>query len=202
MHRTAKPPLLPPLPCPPAPAPATPPLPASATVSVSGSASPPVSASTPHPTSCPCRFSRNQEISTIHVQDANAFVNSVKWNIIPGDTILFDFIFFIHPTAIGHWWEMLGPMYSVLKKVTTFKRPCDQFILLHMKRQHVLEWVRAMIAVTLGVGLDQELPHVLIQEETDNAWDQISRLIRHSNPIWCCGEGWPSYGALLYPSFN
>lgn len=29
-------------------------------------------------------------------------------------------------------WEMLGPMYSTLKK-TPFKRPCDQFILLHLQ---------------------------------------------------------------------
>jgi hypothetical protein len=116
----------------------------------------------------------------------------VKWRVIPGDTILFDFIFFTHPTAIGHWWvayqlleqhhcapkqpvnppclaftpvaveleqthvhslhvhllllmrllcawmshtfrwEMLGPMYSSLK-VAGFKRPCDQFILLHLQ---------------------------------------------------------------------
>ena len=27
-----------------------------------------------------------------------------RWSVIPGDTILFDFVYFIHPTAIGHWW--------------------------------------------------------------------------------------------------
>ena len=93
--------------------------------------------------------------------------------MIPGDTILFDFIYFIHPTAIGHWWEMLGPLYSILK-TTTFKRPVDQFILLHLQRQHVLEWVRAMIAVALGVGLRDELPPIYVQEPSKNAWDQIS----------------------------
>lgn len=50
-------------------------------------------------------------------------------------------------------------------------------MLLHLQRQHLLEWVRAMIAVTLGVGLDSELPPVLLQDETDNAWNQISELI-------------------------
>ncbi len=57
------------------------------------------------------RFSRNQEVVPFHVIDAKEFVDAVKWRLVPGDTILFDFIFFIHPTAIGHWWEMLGPLY-------------------------------------------------------------------------------------------
>jgi len=121
------------------------------------------------------RFSRNQEIVTLHVQDAWQFVDSVKWNIIRGDTIMFDFIYFIHPTAIGHWWEMLGPLYSNLKRARGFKRPCDQFVLLHLQRQHMLEWVRAMIAVALGVGLQEELPPVLIQEPTENAHTQITQ---------------------------
>ncbi|GLI68019.1 hypothetical protein VaNZ11_012320 [Volvox africanus] len=120
------------------------------------------------------RFSRNQEVVPFHVLNATEFIDSVKWRLVPGDTILFDFIFFIHPTAIGHWWEMLGPLYSILKTIN-FKRPCDQFVLLHLGRQHMLEWVRAMIAVTLGVGLDEELPPVLVQDETDNAWNQITQ---------------------------
>ncbi len=128
------------------------------------------------------RFSRNQEIVTIHVEDAREFINSVNWSLIPGDTIMFDFIFFTHPTAIGHWWEMLGPLYSILKQASSkFKRPCDQFILLHLKRAHVLEWVRAMVAVTLGVELSQELPPIYIQEETDNAWTQISECGMHAS---------------------
>ncbi|GAX80047.1 hypothetical protein CEUSTIGMA_g7486.t1 [Chlamydomonas eustigma] len=119
------------------------------------------------------RFSRNQEISTIHVEDAWDFVDSVKWSVIPGDTIIFDFIYFVHPTAIGHWWEMLGPLFSTFK-TTTFKLPCDQFILLHLQRRHMLEWVRAMIAVTLGVKVNDELPPVYIQEATESAWEQIT----------------------------
>lgn len=69
---------------------------------------------------------------------------------------------------------MLGPLYSALKTIADFKRPCDQFVLLHLQRQHLLEWVRAMIAVALGVGIEDALPPVLVQEETDNAWNQIS----------------------------
>ncbi|KAJ9523194.1 hypothetical protein QJQ45_023985 [Haematococcus lacustris] len=159
------------------------------------------------------RFSRNQEVVALHVQDVAAFMQGVEWRVIPGDTILFDFVFFIHPTAIGHWcvpdagrqqqqqqqqrrqrrqlqlhaaaaaaaagltaqmWEMLGPLYSLLK-TASLKRPCDQFILLHLQRQHLFEWVRAMIAVTLGVAVDGALPPVYLQEPTDNAWSQITQ---------------------------
>ena len=68
---------------------------------------------------------------------------------------------------------MLGPLFSILKSAN-IKRPCDQFILLHLQRRHVLEWVRAMIAVALGVPLNSELPPIYVQEATDNSWDQIS----------------------------
>jgi hypothetical protein len=87
------------------------------------------------------KFSRNQEIVTLHVDNATTFLNSVKWRLVRGDTLLFDFIYFIHPTAIGHWWEMLGPLYSILKK-TDIKLPCDQLVLMHLKRCHFMEWVR------------------------------------------------------------
>jgi hypothetical protein len=120
------------------------------------------------------RFSRNQEIVTLHVKNATEFARSVKWRVVPGDTLMFDFIYFIHPTAIGHWWEMLGPLYSILKTID-FKRPCDQFILLHLRRNHFMEWVRAMAAVTLGVRMDHDLPPVLMQQETDNIFHQISK---------------------------
>ncbi len=103
--------------------------------------------------------------------------------MIPGDTILFDFIFFTHPTAIGHWWEMLAPVFSTLKRAPWFKRPCDQFILLHLHRHHLLEWVRAMVAVALGVGLDEDLPPMYVQEARERAHDQISEY------SWGAGQG-------------
>lgn len=58
-----------------------------------------------HPTAGP------QEITTLHVADAAAFAASVRWRAVPGDTLLFDYIYFTHPTAIGHWWEMVAPLY-------------------------------------------------------------------------------------------
>jgi len=63
------------------------------------------------------KFSKNQEINTLHVKDARRWAEHTQWRVVKGDTLLFDFIFFTHATAIGHWWEMMGPLYSVLKQV-------------------------------------------------------------------------------------
>jgi protein O-GlcNAc transferase len=118
------------------------------------------------------RFSRNQELTTLHVHNASAFADSVSWRLVRGDTLLFDYIYFIHPTAIGHWWEMVAPLFSVLKRIS-FARPVDQLVLLHLKRSHLIEWVRAVLAVALGVPAEQELPPVLLQQETDSPWEQL-----------------------------
>eukprot|EP00983_Pelagomonas_calceolata_P126508 1161311-Pelagomonas_calceolata.AAC.8 len=59
-----------------------------------------------------------------------------------------------------------------------------------LQRKHVLEWVRAMIAVTLGVKFNEELPPVYIQEPTDNAWSQIIRQVSKQGayPFASCPE--------------
>ena len=36
-----------------------------------------------------------------------------------------------------------------------------------------MEWVRAVIATTLGVGPDQDLPPLIMQQETHSIWEQI-----------------------------
>eukprot|EP00877_Chromochloris_zofingiensis_P011466 jgi/Chrzof1/6573/Cz19g01160.t1 len=128
----------------------------------------------------PWKFSKNQEIMPLHVKDAQQFADSVKWRVVTGDSLLFDYIYFVHPTAIGHWWEMMAPLFGVLGSIKV-KRPVDQFILLHLKRSHLMEWVRAVMAVALGVGLHQELPPVLLQQETHNVWQQLSKYIVCSN---------------------
>ncbi|KAI8470588.1 MAG: hypothetical protein J3K34DRAFT_385246 [Monoraphidium minutum] len=120
------------------------------------------------------RFSRNQEISALHVKDAAAFAASVDWRLQAGDTLLFDYIFFTHPTAIGHWWEMVAPLFSVLKRID-FKRPADSFVLLHLQRRHLPEWVRAMLAVALGVGPARPLPPIYLQEPADISFAQMTK---------------------------
>jgi hypothetical protein len=76
-------------------------------------------------------------------------------------------------TAIGHWSEMMFPLFSILKTEPGFARPADQFVLLHLKRVHLMEWVRAVMAVTLGVGETGSLPPIIMQQEISNVWNQI-----------------------------
>lgn len=63
------------------------------------------------PSPYPSTHTPPQEIRALHFSDARAFAGAVKWRVVTGDTLLFDYIFFTHPTAIGHWWEMIAPLY-------------------------------------------------------------------------------------------
>lgn len=49
------------------------------------------------------KISRNQEITCIHVRNASEWVANTVHRVVRKDTLLFDYIYFIHPTAIGHW---------------------------------------------------------------------------------------------------
>ena len=76
-------------------------------------------------------------------------------------------------TAIGHWSEMLFPLFSILRQEPSFARPPTQFLLLHLKRSHLMEWVRATLATALGVGPNQHLPPIMWQQEVPQIMDQL-----------------------------
>lgn len=78
-------------------------------------------------------------------------------------------------TAIGHWSEMMFPLFSILRQEPAFKRPPKQFMLLHLKRVHLMEWARAVMSVALGVKVHETLPPMLMQQETDSVWTQIRK---------------------------
>ena len=78
-------------------------------------------------------------------------------------------------TAIGHWSEMMFPLFSILRLEPAFKRPPKQFMLLHLKRVHLMEWARAVMSVALGVKVHETLPPMLMQQETDSVWTQIRK---------------------------
>lgn len=48
-------------------------------------------------------MSRNQELNVMHVHNASRFLQAVDTHVIPGDTLIFDFIFFLHPVRAGLW---------------------------------------------------------------------------------------------------
>ena len=125
-------------------------------------------------------MTRNQELNVLHVKNSTEFAQGINARVVSGDTLIFDFIYFLHPvtgacdlttitllswrrshdarcytcammpdsslldcvqTAIGHWCEMMFPLYSILRTEPGFARPAAQFVLLHLKRSHLMEWV-------------------------------------------------------------
>lgn len=69
--------------------------------------------------------------------------------------------------------------------------------MLHLKRLHFMEWVRAMMAVTLGA--EGHLPPMAFQRETDSVWEQLSERLcacfillgcnLHPKRVCLCGGG-------------
>ena len=46
-------------------------------------------------------MSRNQDLHVLHVDDADAFAASVDHRVVTGDTLVFDYVFFLHPARGG-----------------------------------------------------------------------------------------------------
>lgn len=150
------------------------------------------------------KISRNVQVTTLHVANATAWVENIQHRLVRGDTLFFDYIFFVHPTAIGHWCgtmklqcfgralrvftfpgryvgqqairgfrcEILFPLYSVLKDAS-FKIKSMNMILLHLRRKHLMEWVRNVIATTLHVHPGGSLPAIWLQEDADDSYSQL-----------------------------
>ena len=49
-----------------------------------------------------------------------------------------------------------------------------QVVMLHLKRVHLMEWVRAVMAVALGVAPHAPLPPLIMQHEQPDIWTQPS----------------------------
>ena len=42
-------------------------------------------------------MTRNQDLNVLHVNNATEFANSVTARVVRGDSLIFDFIYFLHP---------------------------------------------------------------------------------------------------------
>ncbi len=42
-------------------------------------------------------MTRNQDLNVLHVNNAKAFAAGVDARVVTGDTLIFDFIYFLHP---------------------------------------------------------------------------------------------------------
>lgn len=43
------------------------------------------------------KMTRNQDLNVLHVDNATAFVDNLQWRVVTNDTLLFDFVYFLHP---------------------------------------------------------------------------------------------------------
>ena len=68
--------------------------------------------------------------------------------------------------------EMLFPLFSVLKE-SSFKAREMHMLLLHLRRKHLMEWVRNVIATTLRVSNGGSLPSIWLQEDADDSHGQL-----------------------------
>ena len=44
-------------------------------------------------------MTRNQDLNVLHVDDAAAWVGGLDCRMIIGDTLLFDYVYFLHPVC-------------------------------------------------------------------------------------------------------
>ena len=59
----------------------------------------------------PWQLGRSRQGATLSVADAAEFAATVRARVVPGETVLLDWVFFMHPTALGHWLETLMPLF-------------------------------------------------------------------------------------------
>ena len=69
----------------------------------------------------------------------------------------------------------MNPLYSIFKNESQLKVPPEQFVLLHLKRIHLMEWPRAVMAATLGLQKDEPLPPILLQKEQSQVLHQVGQ---------------------------
>lgn len=53
----------------------------------------------------PWKLTRNVELNIMHVANASHFLASTQHTLVAGDTLVFDFVFFLHPVG----WAQAAP---------------------------------------------------------------------------------------------
>jgi len=47
----------------------------------------------------PWKMTRNQDLNVVHVDDANQWAAPLDAKVVSGDTLIFDFVYFLHPVS-------------------------------------------------------------------------------------------------------
>lgn len=79
---------------------------------------------------------------------------------------------------------MMFPLFSVLKE-SQFEAPNVNMVLLHLKRKHLMEWVRSVMATTLNVQPGDSLPPIWMQDEAVSSFNQMMQPLEGVPPdVW------------------
>ena len=54
----------------------------------------------------PWKMTRNQDLNVLHVDDASQWAAPLDARVVTGDTLIFDFVYFLHPVS-QQWTETL-----------------------------------------------------------------------------------------------
>lgn len=120
----------------------------------------------------PWKMTHNHALQALHVKSARSFAGNTRHVRVPGNSIFLDFVYFLHPTAIGHWPELLFPLFSVLQTSHADFQP-DRVVVASLKKDHLFEWARTMLHLALGGKRGASLPPLVWQTETKSVWTQI-----------------------------
>ena len=47
----------------------------------------------------PWKMTRNQDLNVVHVDDASQWAAPLDAKVVSGDTLIFDFVYFLHPVS-------------------------------------------------------------------------------------------------------
>lgn len=119
----------------------------------------------------------NMMLIEMPVADAAVFYRHVQTGWWSGNTLLIDFPFPAFPDNMGHWVEVLLPVYSTLvtgawkQQVLGASQHIDRLLLSNIRREQLqaFHWLQAMLRISLAPGLPPglDLPQILCYDELE-----------------------------------
>ena len=61
----------------------------------------------------PWKMTRNQDLNVLHVDDASQWAAPLDARVVTGDTLIFDFVYFLHPVS-QQWTKPLRLMGCIM----------------------------------------------------------------------------------------
>ncbi|KAL3143022.1 hypothetical protein ABBQ38_003301 [Trebouxia sp. C0009 RCD-2024] len=122
-------------------------------------------------------MSLNMMLIEMPVAKAEDFYQHVQTGWWGGNTLLIDFPFPAFPENMGHWAEVLLPLYSALvagtwrQHVQGSSHHVDRLLLSNVRREQLqaFEWLQAMLRISLAPALPEgtPLPQIICYDELE-----------------------------------